>query len=210
MRIVAVSLLPTAAFVISCASTPDVGPLGESVALRPPVITTVDTARPPHFVWVQMDQPAYAAVLLVAPGHSATLLYPREQFTSNQLTAGAHQLTFDVPDLFVSADSLRDAERASGRQRMDSINRARARRRTGTTQPSAMPISPLVPTYLLVITSPQPLVYQRIVDKTAGVSIPNIELEALNAVVKAVKSTLPDEPREWAGYYRRVDLRRRQ
>jgi hypothetical protein len=179
------------------------------MSLRPPVITTVDTAHPPHYVWIQLPQPGYAAVLLVAPGHSATLLYPREQFTSNQLTAGAHQLTFDVPELLVAADSLRDARRAAERQRLDSAGRVRARSRRNT-DPSTIPISPLVPTYLLVITTSQPLVYQRLVEKTAGVSIPNIDTEALNAVGKAVKSTLPDEPREWAGYYRRVDLRRRQ
>ena len=140
MRIVALPLLsplsllsPLAvAFVVSCASTPDAGPLGEGMSLRPPVITTVDTAHPPHYVWVQLPQPGYAAVLLVAPGHSATLLYPREQFTSNQLTAGAHQLTFDVPELLVAADSLRDARRASERQRLDSAGRARARSRRST------------------------------------------------------------------------------
>jgi hypothetical protein len=210
VRIVAVSLLLTAGFFVSCASTPDAGPLGEGTSLRAPLITTVDTAHPPHSLWVQLQDSAYVAVLLVAPGHSATLLYPREQFTSNQLTAGAHQLTFDVPDLLVSADSLRDAERAAARQRIDSAGRTRARRRTGANQPMPAPLSPIIPTYFLVITSPQPLVYQRIVDRTAGVSIPTDEIEALNAVAKAVKSTLPHEPREWAGYYRRVDLKRRQ
>jgi hypothetical protein len=46
------------------------------------------------------------------------------------------------------------------------------------------------------------------IEKTAGVSIPNIETEALNAVGKAIKSTILSEPRELAGYYQRVELRR--
>ena len=209
MRIVAVPLLFAATFFVSCASTPDAGPLGEGAALRAPVITAVDTARPPHAAWVQLDEPGYVAMLLVAPGHSATLLYPRDQFTSNQLTAGAHRLTFDIPDLLVAADSARDAQRAAGRQRLDSAGRARARRRTGTGDPATVALNPIVPTYLLAVISPKPLVYQRLLDKTAGVSIPTIEMEALNAVGKAVKSTIAEEPREWAGYYRRVDLRRR-
>jgi hypothetical protein len=63
-------------------------------------------------------------------------------------------------------------------------------------------------TYLLLVTSPQPLSYQRIIEKTAGVSIPSIETEALNAVAKAIKSTIPSEPREISGYYQRIELRK--
>jgi hypothetical protein len=33
-------------------------------------------------------------------------------------------------------------------------------------------------------------------------------MEALNAVAKAVKSTIPNEPREWGGYYQLVELKR--
>jgi hypothetical protein len=88
-----------------------------------------------------------------------------------------------------------------GRQRSDSVIRARNSR--------PAPISPTVPTYLLLVTSPRPLVYQRLIDKTAGVSIPMVDDEALNAVAKAIKSTIPEEPREWAGYYQRTELRKR-
>ena len=150
--------LVAATFLVSCASTPDAGPLGEGAALRPPVITAIDTAHPPQSAWVQLGQPGHVALLLVAPGHSATLLYPRDQFTSNELTAGAHLLTFDIPELLVAADSVRDAQRAAGRQRMDSIGRARARRRTSTSEATTVPLSPVVPTYLLAVTSRQPLV----------------------------------------------------
>ena len=39
-------------------------------------------------------------------------------------------------------------------------------------------------------------------------SIPSVELEALNAAAKAVKSTIQGEPREISGYYQRIELRR--
>lgn len=209
MRTVVAGSIVVAAFAVSCASTPDAGPLEEGASLRP-IITAVDTVRPPSHVWVQLDRPGYAALVLVAPGHSATLLYPRESFTSNELTAGAHQLTFSIPELLVQSDSARTARAVADRQRADSARRVVNRRRARTTDPSLTPLPPLIPTYLLLLTSPQPLSYQRLIEKTAGVSIPTIETEALNAVGKAIKSTLPAEPRELGGYYKRVELRKPQ
>jgi hypothetical protein len=198
-------------FGLACASVPAAGPLGEGAAFHPR-ITAVDTTYPPKSVWVDMDQPGYAAVVLVAPGHSATLLYPLDSLTDNKLTAGAHLISLQVPQLLVQADSLRGAGpstrrrepqdssiRYPGRQRPDTSLRGRGQR--------IMPLLPSTPTFLLLVTSPQPLVFGRIVEKTAGVSIPSVETEALNAVAKAIKSTIPNEPREWAGYYQRVELR---
>jgi hypothetical protein len=209
VRTVVACSIVIALFAVSCKSTPDAGPLEEGASLRP-LITAVDTVRPPSHVWVQMDRPGYAALVLVAPGHSATLLYPRESFTSNELTAGAHQLTFSIPELLVQSDSARNARTETDRQRTDSSRRVANRRRARTTDASMIPLPPLVPTYFLLLTSPQPLSYQRLIEKTAGVSIPTLETEALNAVAKAIKSTLPAEPRELGGYYKRVELRKEQ
>jgi len=165
---------------------------------------------------VELDQPGYVALVLVAPGHSATLLYPTDSATDNRLSAGTHQLTLRIPEVLVMADSIRNPDRTQrvggrspvdstilhpGRQRSDTAIRARSNR--------TPPLSPTVPTYLLLITAPKPLVYQRIIDKTAGVSIPITDDEALNAVAKAIKGTIPEEPREWAGYYQRTELRKR-
>ena len=100
--------------VAACVSTPVAGTLGEGPGY--PRITAVDSMYPPRSAWIEMDQPGYAAVVLVAPGHSATLLYPRDSLTSNKLTAGAHLLTFQIPDLLVQTDSMR-AQRA--RQQRD-------------------------------------------------------------------------------------------
>ena len=70
------------------------------------------------------------------------------------------------------------------------------------------PLPATTPTYLLLVTSPQPLVFGRLLDKTQGVSIPIVDAEALNAVGKAIKSTIPAEPREWAGFFQVIALHR--
>jgi hypothetical protein len=194
-------------FAASCASVPVAGTLGEESSLRP-MITAVDTAHPPASVWVQLDQPGYAALLLVVPGHSATLLYPPDSLITNQLSAGTHQLTFKIPEILALSDSARNAARATAeRARMDSARIRRRTRTTGTGSPSLTPLPAEAPTYLVLLTSLQPLTYRRIVEKTAGVSIPTVELEALNAVAKAIKLTLTAEPRDLGGYYKKVELR---
>jgi hypothetical protein len=165
----------------------------------------VDSSKPPKFAWVQMDQPAYGVMVFVAPGHSATLLYPRDSLTENRLSAGAHLITFELPATLVLSDSAMMDARARARRRADSI---RANPRVRSRTPIEPLIDPMTPTFLLFVTSPQPLSYARITEKTTGVSIPNIEMEALNAVAKAIKSTIPAEPQEWAGYYRRIELAR--
>ena len=162
-------------------------------------IAGVDSAFPPRAATVQLDRDAYAALLLIAPGHSATLLFPPDSATNNRLPSGTHRLRFDIPSALAETDSQRLA-------RIREAQRTPTRRRTS--QRVTTPIPASTPTFLLLVTSPQPLVYQRLIDKTGGVSIPNMDDEALNAVAKAIKSTIEAEPREWAGFYLPVELRR--
>ena len=192
-----------------CASVPASGPLAEG-STAAPRITALDSVRPPHAAWVQLDQTAYTVLVLVAPGHSATLLYPADSTIDNRLTPGAHHLSFTIPGTLVIDDSIRNPDR-NRRARPDSSLRypggVGPNSRSTRTYP---PLEPTTPVYLLLVTSPQPLVYRRVLDKTAGVSIPSVEMEALNAVAKAVKSTLVQEPRDWAGFYQRIELRQRR
>lgn len=185
--------------VVACASAPKAGPIGES-AEAPSRITAVDSGHPPRSVSVQLDAQAYTAVLLVAPGHSATLLYPADSTTNNRLAAGRHTLSVTVPDALLESDSARIAGLIRAR------DSARVRPRGGPTIRTPA-LQPNTPTYLLVVTSPQPLSYGRIIAKTTGVSIPTIDMEALNAVGKTVKSTIEAEPRTWHGFYQLVVLR---
>lgn len=204
MRIPATCAVALTIVGLSCVKTPTAGLLGEG-ATSAPKLVAIDTTRPPKTLSVQLDRSAYAAVLLVAPGHSATLLYPRDSLTDNKLAAGTSVLSIDVPGVLVRNDSVIVARRASQRREQDSLLRRGSRSRAQRTNTPA-PIPPATLTYLLLVTSPQPLSYSRILTKTAGVSIPLIELEALNAVGKAIKSTLASEPREWAGFYQRIEL----
>lgn len=204
--------MAAATLALSCTHVPTSGPLGEGAQFHPR-ISAVDSTRPPRTISIELDKPGYAAVLLIAPGHSASLVYPMDSVTDNRLTAGMHELSLMIPNMFARADSTRRFDRggtgappdrtdssvfATGRQR-DTTLRTRGSR-------TVMMLSPSTPTYLLLLTSPQPLVYRRIIEKTAGVSIPTTETEALSAVAKAVKSTIPTEPRDWAGAYQKVEL----
>jgi hypothetical protein len=197
VRIAAFSILLAVA---ACAKEMKSGALGDSPSPASPTrITAVDSARPPRSATVQLDQPGYAMLILVAPGHSATVLYPGDSTTDNRLDAGTHVLQFVIPEVLVQSDSQRAAAMARARDSGFSARRTRPR---GVT-----PLLPTTPTYLLVVTSPQPLSYSRVREKTTGVSIPLDDMEALNAVAKVVKSTIAVEPREWAGYYQHIEIR---
>ena len=197
MRIATILVLLAAA---GCAKQSTAGALGDRPDPASPTrITAVDSALPPTSVTLQLDQPGSAIVLLVAPGHSATLLYPGDSTTDNRLSAGTHVLRIQIPEYLVQTDSQRAAAMARVRDSGFSARRTRPR--------GVLPLLPTTPTYLLVVTSPQPLSFTRVREKTAGVSIPIEDMEALNAVAKAVKGTLTSEPREWAGYYRLVEIR---
>lgn len=185
---------------LACAKQATFGALGDSPSPPSPTrIAAVDSTRPPRSISLQLDQPGFVVVMLIAPGHSATLLYPPDSATDNRLAAGAHTLRVQIPEQLVQTDSQRAAAMARARDSGFSARRTRPR---GVT-----PLLPTTPTYFLVITAPQQLSFSRVREKTAGVSIPLDDMEALNAVAKAVKSTLASEPREWAGYYQLVEIR---
>ena len=198
--VTSIVVLATLAFAACARQTPS-GALGDAATPSSPTrITAVDSVRPPRHVSVQLDQAGSAVVMLIAPGHSATILYPPDSATDNRLAAGAHTLSFQIPELLVQTDSQRAAAMARARDSGFSMRRTRPR---GIT-----PLLPTTPTYLVVITSPQQLSFARIREKTAGVSIPLADMEALNAVAKAVKTTLP-EPRALSGFYQIVEINRR-
>jgi hypothetical protein len=203
---VRIRLLPSilAVVVTACATAIVGGPLGEG-APDYPNITAVDSAFPPKNVSVRLDKDAYTVLLLVAPGHSASVLFPKDSTVDNRLAAGAHDIAFQVPAPLVRTDSFLLKRTEQQRQRYDSAGRARSRASTTATS-SMPPLMPNATTYLLVVTSPQPLVYSRVLDRTAGWSIPLDDMEALNAVAKQVKSTITNTPKDWSAAYHVVQL----
>jgi hypothetical protein len=183
----------------ACVKRADTGVIADGSTLQPKIVAR-DTTVPPRSATIELDRAGYVALLLVAPGHSATLLYPRDSATNNQMDAGAHQITFQIPTGLVLSDS---AAANRGRARRDS---SASRQRTRTVM--SPPIDPTMGSFLLLLTSPQRLDYARMVERTSGVSLPAIETEALNAIAKAIKGTLVSEPRELSGFYQRVVLGR--
>lgn len=199
MRILALSTTTLTLFIGACASAPKVGSLEGSATT--PRIVAVDSTLPPRSVAVELTEPAYAALLLVAPGHSATLLYPSDSLVSNHLSTGRTTLSFRIPDNLVPTDSTGMLRRT----RSPSDTSLRSTRREMPSMGGG-PIRPDTPAFLLLVTSPQRLDYKRIHEKTTGVSLPAYDMEALNAVAKTIKGTITEEPRTWAGYYHQVEL----
>ena len=199
MRIVSLVAVTLAFLTASCAKRADTGVIADGSTLQPKIIAR-DTASPPRSATIELDRAGYVALLLVAPGHSATLLYPRDSATNNQMGPGAHQIAFQIPSGLVLSDT---AAANRNRARRDS---AASRQRTRTVM--SPPIDPTMGSFLLLLTSPQRLDYARMVERTSGVSLPTIETEALNAIAKAIKGTLVTEPRELSGFYQRVELGR--
>jgi hypothetical protein len=196
VRIARLCAVTTTPLLAACASAPNAGLIADGSTLRPRIVAT-DTANPPRSATIELDRAGYVALLLVAPGHSVTLLYPRDSATNNQMSAGTHQLSFQIPSGLVLSDTAE-----SNRLRRRDSARAQPRVRTITNPP----IDPTIGSFLLLATSPQRLDYARMVERTSGVSLPTIDTEALNAVAKTVKGTLAAEPRELAAYYQRVEL----
>jgi hypothetical protein len=198
VRITSVGAIAMTVLSAACASAPNTGRLADGSALDPKIIGS-DTAQPPRSATIQLDRAGFVALLLVAPGHSATLLYPRDSATNNQMGAGAHQINFQIPTGLVLSDT---ALANRGRTRRDTTTAARPRTRTVATPP----IDPTMGSFLLLLTSPQRLDYARMVERTSGVSLPTLESEALNAIAKAIKGTLSFEPRDLAGFFYRIRL----
>jgi hypothetical protein len=200
VRTVAVVCATLPLLAAACASAPNAGALGEGFDLHP-AITAVDSAIPPHSAWIDLDKQQYVVLLLVTPGRGVTILYPRDTIVDNRLSAGAHELTFVLTSQraqIAQVDSLNRMRRRTSAGD-DSLRRGAERGARGGAPATYQP-------YLLLVASPQPLSYARIRDKISGVSIPIDEMEALNAVSKTVKATLTTEPREWASYYRAVNV----
>jgi hypothetical protein len=180
----------------ACASGPNAGLIPDGSTLQPRIVAT-DSVNPPRSATIELDRAGYVALLLVAPGHSVTLLYPRDSATNNQKDKGTHRLSFQIPSTLVLSDTgMSDRDR-----RRDSA-RTQPRVRTITNPP----IDPTLGSFLLLVTSPQRLDYARMVERTSGVSLPTIDTEALNAVAKTIKGTIATEPRELAAYFQRVEL----
>jgi hypothetical protein len=184
-----------------CASAPQPRQLGEYPALTPR-LAVVDSERPPVNLTVELSAPASVVVAYVAPGRSTRIVYPADTLGAPRLTAGSQRITATWPQARTSAERARAdsiARANPDRARRDSIARASgARRPTMMALPD--PESGLAPVgYLLLFATPSPLPYADVRRKVEGVTTPLDVDEALNAIAKQLRSTLPASA-PWAGY----------
>lgn len=179
IRFVTLAMLAAATAFAACASS---GPkhFGSYGDLSPRVAPQQGERQPIHLT-VQVARPANVAVFLVVPGVGSTLLFPADSTQSEYMEAGSH-LVETVAGRQGLSDTARLIRRPGG-----SANRLPGQTRNGRRDS--------VPTfgfnqhgYLLIYASQQPLPYNVLKTRVAGLSIPIDDDDALNTVTKLIRS----------------------
>jgi hypothetical protein len=184
---------------VDCASAPQPREFGEYPALTPR-LAVVDSERPPVNLTVELGAPASVLIAYVAPGRSTRIVYPADTLGAPRLAAGTQRITASWPRSRSAADSARrdSIVRANpARARRDSIMRPGAPRRVMALPDPEAGLAPAG--YLLLFATPVSLPYAEVRRKVEGVTTPLDANEALNAIAKQVRSTLPPSA-QWAGY----------
>lgn len=184
---------------VGCASAPQPRQLGEYPALTPR-LAVVDSERPPVNLTVELSAPASVLVAYVAPGRSTRIVYPADTLSAPRLAAGAQRITATWPGSRASAERARRdsiARANPARARRDSITRRGTPGRTPALPDPEAGLAPIG--YLLLFATPGSLPYAEVRRKVEGVTTPLDVDEALNAIAKQVRSTLPASA-QWAGY----------
>ncbi|HEY7233601.1 MAG TPA: hypothetical protein VH539_05590 [Gemmatimonadaceae bacterium] len=218
-------LLATLVAATACASGPETHKLGDYPYLQP-LFTTPQNQKTPSEMTVNLDHPAYVAALFVVPGRGAVIVYPSDTSADTRVEAGQHTIPVRFREAAFNRDSMyaamrrqaqgrgnpspnptpypvfrdtarRDSTSIAGR---DSVQSSSSRfgglRDPG---PGASPIG-----YLLLVASPTRISLASLKHRVNGVTIPIDDDEALNTVMKLVKSTLPDGA-GLAGYAKELD-----
>ena len=183
---------------ISCAGAPKPRQLGEYSVLTPR-LAVVDSEHPPVNLTVELSAPASIVVAYVSPGRSTRIVYPADTMGAARLAAGVQRITASWPAPRAALDRARRdsiARANAGRVGRDTIGRGR----TQTIRALPDPESGLAPEgYLLLFATPSSLPYAEVRRKVEGVTTPLDDDEALNAIAKQVRSTLPGSA-QWAAY----------
>jgi hypothetical protein len=190
----------------ACASAPKPIPLGEYTALQP-AYTTPPKEPTPSKVTVSLAEPAYVALMFVVPGRGSVVVYPSDSGTYNHLDAGQHDVALRFPESVPTRDSLRAimqrGQRGGGTRRPPtSRDTTRGPFVARDASPSSSPLG-----YLLLVASPDNLVFSMLKRRVEGVTIPIEDDEALSTVMKLVKASLPDRAR-LAGWAAELDRQR--
>jgi hypothetical protein len=191
----------------ACASAPKPIPLGEYTGLAPAYTTPPKEATPTKAT-VTLAEPAYVALMFVVPGRGSVVVYPSDSGTYNHLDAGQHDVSLRFPESVPSRDSLRAmiqrGQRGGGTRRPPTTRDTTRSAFNGVrdASPSSSPLG-----YLLLVASPDNLVFSMLKRRVEGVTIPIEDDEALSTVMKLVKASLPDRAR-LAGWAAELDRQR--
>jgi len=187
--VAAVAMLAGAAALSACASS---GPKRYGSNDLAPRVAPQQGERQPIHLTVQLARPANVAVFLVVPGVGSTLLFPADSTQSEYMEAGSHLV-----------------ETVAGRQALSDTSRLIRRPAQGNRLPQGQNRNgrrDSIPTfgfnqhgYLLIYASQQPLPYNILKTKVAGLSIPIDDDDALNTVTKLIRSTTQTSG-PWAAY----------
>jgi len=220
-------LLATAVATTACASGPETHKLGDYPYLQP-LFTTPQNQKTPSEMTVNLDHPAYVAALFVVPGRGAVIVYPSDTSADTRVEAGQHTIPVRFRESAFNRDSMyyamrrqaqgrgnappnpnpsfpsfpdtgkRDSTTIAGR---DTVRSSSSRTIGGLRDPGpgASPIG-----YLLLVASPTRISLANLQHRVNGITIPIDDDEALNTVMKLVKSTLPDGT-GLAGYAKELD-----
>lgn len=151
--------------------------------MAPKVAPTAGERTPRHLT-IQLSKPANVAVFLVVPGRASTLLFPEDSLQSQYVEAGSH-----LVETTIAKNALSDTSRLARIPNSQTPPR-QANRNIGTRAGRDT-----FPTfgfnqhgYLLIYASQQPLNYQLLSTRVAGISVPIDDDDALNTVWKLIRS----------------------
>jgi hypothetical protein len=197
----------TAVAAIAACAKPKAVQLGDDRGLAP-ILTVVDSEKPPRTYTVTLAEPGHVAVIAVFPGRGASLVHPRDTTTTSAvLPAGTHQLRADTVRAPAHADSA--IIRPFDRRMLDSARRADSSRYDrGRQREMGPPRVMLGPerAHLMLFVSRDPIDYASLWRRMQGVTIPIGPTEALSTVAKMARAATTTN--RWAATALEVELRR--
>lgn len=159
-----------------------------------PRVAPTQGERSPQHLTVQLARPANVAVFLVVPGRASVLLFPADSTQSEYVEQGSH-LVQTAAGKGALSDTSRLVRLPQGANRQPS----RAGRTGNFPRDSVTTFGFNQHGYLLMFASQQPMPYQTLATRVAGISVPIDDEDALNTVTKLIRETTRVSG-PWAAY----------
>lgn len=151
-----------------------------------PKVTAPKGERLPSHVTIALGRPANVAVFLVVPGRGSTLLFPADSTESGYMEAGTRTVGTSLAGL--AADTGRAVRPTRGRPTGGVTRGAEGRNERGGFGRDTLPSFGFNQHgFLLVFASQQPMLYQTLANRVAGISIPIDDDDALHTVTMLIR-----------------------